>query len=209
LPTDGTWRGSLPTEAGEFAYGDKLAWYRVHPIHSERDEPLTISGKRLDGRDPSFTEIEGSFLAGDHDIAMIVGGINIPLFGCWQMTGHYKDQELSFTVWVTGLAQESQLSSAPAGARHRVLVDGEGQAKSLVYQVAPEVSPNGSGMVVLHAVIDTGGKPRELQYLSGPTALTRAAIDAVKWWRYRVAIVDEEAVEVDTTIEVVFPPSNN
>jgi hypothetical protein len=34
----------------------------------------------------------------------------------------------------------------------------------------------------------------------------QAAIDAVTWWRYWVT---GEPVEVDTTIQVVFPPVNN
>jgi hypothetical protein len=71
-----------------------------------------------------------------------------------------------------------------------------------------------------NTIIDTGGRPRELQYVSGPPQLAQAAIEAVKWWQYRIA-VDEKAIgtgpfpvvleylEVDTTIEVVFPSSPN
>jgi outer membrane biosynthesis protein TonB len=104
-----------------------------------------------------------------------------------------------------------QVPYAPAIAPQRVIVDGETQAKSLVYKVTPEIpaearTENSSGTVVLHAVIGTGGRPGELQYVSGPQALAQPAIDAVTWWQYRITVVNDEAVEVDTTIDVVFPP---
>ncbi len=213
LPADGVWRGSVPSKAGEFAYDDKLAWFRVHPTFSEKDEPLTITGKRLDGAAPSFTETD--FFSGDDDYASGVGGISIPVFGCWQVTGHYKDRELTFSVWVTPRPEQKpssvQVPYAPAIAPQRVIVDGETQAKSLVYKVTPEIpaearTENSSGTVVLHAVIGTGGRPGELQYVSGPQALAQPAIDAVTWWQYRITVVNDEAVEVDTTIDVVFPP---
>jgi hypothetical protein len=40
---------------------------------------------------------------------MIMGGIQIPVFGCWKITGHYKDQELSFVVWVTPHTEQKSL----------------------------------------------------------------------------------------------------
>jgi hypothetical protein len=224
LPIDGVWRGPVPRKPGDFAYSDKLPWFRVHPAFLLNDGPLTITGKRLDGPAPSFIETYqgGSGLPHDDDNAMIMGGIEIPMFGCWKITGHYKDQELSFIVWVTPLS-ERELSSgessptisrgptAPYTEPRRIHVDGEVQARSLVYRVTPEIPheaqvANVSGIVVLHAVIGGDGRARELQYVSGPPLLAQAAIDAVTWWRYWVT---GEPVEVDTTIQVVFPPVNN
>ena len=56
IPLDGIWRGPVPREPGDFAYGDKLPWFRVHPAFSLNDGALTITGKRLDGPAPSFIE---------------------------------------------------------------------------------------------------------------------------------------------------------
>jgi hypothetical protein len=148
---------------------------------------------------------------------MIMGGIAFPVFGCWQVTGRYKDQKLSFTVWVeppakpkesaNGSVSEAspELSGPPEQAPRLIYVDAETQAQSLVYKVTPEI-PAGvdvSGTVLLHAVIGTNGRPRELQYVSGPQPLSEAAIEAATWWQYRVTA---EAEEVDTMIEVAFPP---
>jgi hypothetical protein len=103
LPTDGTWRGTLPRKPGDFAYSNKLPWSGTF---SYRDGPLTVTGKRLDGPAPSFTEIEE--ISGEH---WFMGGIDIPVFGCWEITGHYKDGELSFVVWVTAVLEPESSSS--------------------------------------------------------------------------------------------------
>jgi Gram-negative bacterial TonB protein C-terminal len=220
LPTDGIWRGTVPHKPSDFAYSNKLPWGGAF---SDKEGPLTVTGKRLDGPAPSFTETEeiSGFPHGD-DHAGIMGGIDIPVFGCWEITGRYKDRELSFVIWVTPLPKRESSSrvtssqivqepSAPRKKPRRIHVDGEVEAKSLVYRVTPEIPyepqvANVSGAVVVHAVIAEDGRAHELQYVSGPPPLAQAAINAVTWWEYRVT---EESVEVDTTIEVVFPPANN
>jgi hypothetical protein len=219
LPIDGIWRAwSLPTKPGDFAYGNKLPWGRLDPPFSRKDGPLTVTGKRLDGPAPAFTETEESSGFGhDYSSASIMGGIEIPVFGCWQVTGHYKDQDLTFTVWVAPPREEessdasSQISDQPSLQEpepHRLYLDAKTEAKQLVYKVTPQIPPgvDASGTVLLHAIIGTDGRPHELQYFSGPAQLAQAAIDAVMWWQYRVIA---EATEVDTTIEAAFPPTTN
>ena len=61
-----------------------------------------------------------------------------------------------------------------------------------------------SGTVVLHAIIAKDGTIQELQYVSGPPLLMKAAMDAVKEWRYKPTMLNGDPVEVDTTIDVVF-----
>jgi hypothetical protein len=29
-------------------------------------------------------------------------GIDVPSAGCWEITGHYRDQAITFVVWVDG-----------------------------------------------------------------------------------------------------------
>jgi hypothetical protein len=55
LPTDGVWRGTIPSKPRDFAYSNKLPWGGTF---SYKDGPLTVTGKRLDGPAPSFTEVE-------------------------------------------------------------------------------------------------------------------------------------------------------
>jgi hypothetical protein len=225
LPLDGVWRGSGPAGPHDFAYGNKLPWGRTNPPFRRRDDPLTVTGKRLDGPAPVFIEtFESSGFGPDYSGEGIMGGIEIPVFGCWQVTGHYKDADLTFTVWVAHAPEETADASVPEtqeqtrpqeAAPLRVFVDGDAQAKSLVYRVAPELpadadSASARGTVLLHAIIDTRGRPQELDYISGPPQLVQAAMDAVRWWQYRVEMTnDEQAAEVETTIKVDFPGSRN
>ncbi len=60
------------------------------------------------------------------------------------------------------------------------------------------------GSVVLHAVINKDGEVSELQVLSGHPLLVKAALDAVRQWRYSPTLLSGQAVEVETTITVTF-----
>jgi TonB family protein len=60
------------------------------------------------------------------------------------------------------------------------------------------------GSVVLHANIDTHGKIAGLQTISGNPLLDRAALDAAMQWQYEPTVIDGQAVNVDTTITIVF-----
>jgi TonB family protein len=63
-----------------------------------------------------------------------------------------------------------------------------------------------SGTVILKAKISKTGSIEDLQTVSGPRILVPAALDAVKHWRYRPYMLDNEPVEVETTIKVDFLP---
>jgi protein TonB len=60
------------------------------------------------------------------------------------------------------------------------------------------------GTVVLHATISKAGTISNLSIISGPPMLRQAALDAVKTWRYKPYLLDNEPVEVETTVNVIF-----
>jgi len=60
------------------------------------------------------------------------------------------------------------------------------------------------GTVVLQATISKTGTIENLTVVSGPAMLQQAAMDAVKQWRYRPYLLNNEPVEVDTTVNVIF-----
>jgi TonB family protein len=65
-----------------------------------------------------------------------------------------------------------------------------------------------SGMVVLHATISTKGRVEALQVISGPAPLQQATLDAVWQWTYRPYLLNNRPVDVETTINIVVPPSH-
>jgi protein TonB len=61
-----------------------------------------------------------------------------------------------------------------------------------------------SGTVVLQATISKAGTIKDLEVVSGPAMLQQATLDAVRTWRFRPYLLNNEPVEVETTINVIF-----
>src|SRR5438445_13876654 len=80
---------------------------------------------------------------------------------------------------------------------------------NLVHRVQPEYPPlavqtRTQGQVVLRAVITREGTIENLQVVSGHPLLVRAALEAVRQWRYRPYVLNGEPVEVETQVTVNF-----
>jgi TonB family protein len=91
----------------------------------------------------------------------------------------------------------------------RVRVSKEVSKGLLVYRVQPDYPPEArqagiQGTVVLRAVISKDGSIAGLSLLSGHPLLARAAIDAVKQWKYKPYVLNGDPVEMDTEILVNF-----
>jgi periplasmic protein TonB len=65
------------------------------------------------------------------------------------------------------------------------------------------------GQVLLQAVISKQGAIENLKVLGGHPMLVPAAIEAVRQWRYRPYILNNEPVEVETQITVNFSLAGN
>ena len=79
----------------------------------------------------------------------------------------------------------------------------------LVHRVEPEYPLIAkqiglAGTVRLRALIGTDGSIRELELVSGNPILAQAALAAVAQWRYRPTLLNNQPVEVETHITVVF-----
>jgi protein TonB len=61
-----------------------------------------------------------------------------------------------------------------------------------------------SGTVVLQATISKTGSIENLHVVNGPAMLQQAAMDAVRTWRYKPYLLNNEPVEVETTVNVIF-----
>ncbi len=60
---------------------------------------LKVTGRRLDGDAPPLLTLRPTNAFPGPAAAMLVG-IYVPVTGCWEITGEYKGQKLSFIVWV-------------------------------------------------------------------------------------------------------------
>ena len=79
----------------------------------------------------------------------------------------------------------------------------------LIHKILPVYPPPArsariQGQVVLQAVISKQGVIENLIVLAGHPLLVPAAIEAVRQWRYRPYVLNNEPVEVETQITVNF-----
>jgi TonB family protein len=91
----------------------------------------------------------------------------------------------------------------------RVNKEGDVQMASLISKVPPvypkaAIDAHVQGTVKLKTVIDTDGSVIEATYISGPTMLVQASIDAVKQWRFKPTLLKDVPAQVECTFEVSF-----
>ena len=102
LPANGTWRGLPHYTLGDPTFRQKLFYWRQgYNLQSESPPHLTVTGKRLDDSAPPLAADEAN--AGwqsDKEHPFIVTGVNFPTLGCWEVTGDYHGDKLTFVVWV-------------------------------------------------------------------------------------------------------------
>jgi len=115
--------------------------------------------------------------------------------------------------WQRGWATLEDTSTASTMPVPQVRVPAELMQQKIRHKVMPEY-PDAArqahiqGTVLLDAIINTDGTVSQLKVISGPTPLTRAAADAVRWWKYEPYLLNGQPAVVDTTIVMDFRLSN-
>ncbi len=108
---------------------------------------------------------------------------------------------------------QTQAAKAAPPAPQRVKVGGRLQSAMLLRKVEPTYPAMArqmriQGIVRFQAVIGKEGEVEDLQFVSGPRALEKAASDAVKRWVYRPTLLNGRPVEVSTQIDIDFTLGN-
>lgn len=100
LPASGSWVGLGHYTPDDPTFRQKLFFYRRgYRARRELEPKITITGKRLDAdAPPLLSDRANNGWRGDREF--MVTGINIPTLGCWQITAHYGNEELSFVISV-------------------------------------------------------------------------------------------------------------
>jgi len=107
LPSDGIW-----------GQGEKTFWFREEwgryqgsdqRIPAIDTTKFTVAARRLDGPapPPEVDQASNSYREEDWK-AFLVGGINFPTPGCWEVWARYENDELTFVVWVVRAAPKRQ-----------------------------------------------------------------------------------------------------
>ncbi|HVO64756.1 MAG TPA: TonB family protein [Terriglobales bacterium] len=112
-------------------------------------------------------------------------------------------------------ALSSIVSSAPVNVPKAVpapemLKVSQGVTQGMLLKRVQPIYPHAAlqmrigGSVQLTAVIDKSGNISTVKVLSGDPILAKAAIDAVRQWKYKPYLLDGEAVEIQTQVTVNF-----
>lgn len=98
LPTDGVW-AALPNNPE--GYTQKIFWWSdLYVLKDELEPALEVTGRRLDAEAPPL-KTYGATNASASDIGdAMLTGVDFPTLGCWEVTGRYRESELTFVVWV-------------------------------------------------------------------------------------------------------------
>jgi len=117
--------------------------------------------------------------------------------GWWRWQEQWKDLEAPVAVE----------DSAPA--KPPVQVAPDVMENRLAHEVAPQYPESArqagvQGTVLLEIVVSPDGAVTQIKPVSGPDALSKAAIDAVRWWRYQPYLVNGQPTIVESTVTVHF-----
>jgi TonB family protein len=106
---------------------------------------------------------------------------------------------------------ESGLKSQEAASAEKpqAQVPAEVMQKLLVHRVEPAYpaeaqKANLQGIIALEIVVGRDGSVVNMRALNGPDVLARAAMDALRWWKFEPYRVNGEPVVVETTVAVEF-----
>jgi hypothetical protein len=102
LPLNGTWSGLPHYTPDDPTYRQKMFfWRQGYDPDTERQPQLTLTGKRLDSPAPPLLSDDANNGWTRRDQPFMVTSINFPTLGCWEITAHYKTDELTFVLWIT------------------------------------------------------------------------------------------------------------
>jgi TonB family protein len=117
---------------------------------------------------------------------------------------------LGWWRWQLGWAElEAHVPAQAAVVKPKLKVSSHEMKQRLIHEVMPEYPESArrarvQGTVLLDAVVSAEGAVTRVKFVSGPKALSQAAIDAVHWWRYEPYIVNGQPATIETTVAVDF-----
>lgn len=97
----------------------------------------------------------------------------------------------------------------PTAKKEPIRVGGRVQASKLIYRVdpvypEPAKKDHVSGVVLLRVTVDEQGAVSDITLVSGHPLLNKAAVSAVRQWKYSPMLLNGQPVPVISTVTVIF-----
>ena len=130
-------------------------------------------------------------------IVLVLIGIGIAIYW-WRWDRGWQELESSLRI-----------SDKAAAETPGTKVPAEMIEKLLVHRVEPVYPPearkqNLQGIIAIDIVVGRDGTVTAMHPLNGPDVLARAAMDALRWWKFEPYRVNGEPVVVESTVAVEF-----
>lgn len=147
---------------------------------------------------PSFSTNDGPWVVGG-----VPGGSDRGVWG--GVPNILRDESVTAPAAPPPAVKEAAKPAVPT----RIRVGGNVQQAKLISQARPVYPPLAKsariqGVVRLSAIIGRDGAIDSLQVVGGHPLLVPAALEAVRSWRYQPTLLNGEAVEVLTQIDIHF-----
>jgi len=107
---------------------------------------------------------------------------------------------------------DTEVDMAVTGAPPMRIRVGKGVEDGALVSKVPPVYPadaeasHVAGTVLLRILVAVDGSVKDVTVISGDPALANAAMEAVKLWRYKPYLLNGTPIEVESTVDVAFPP---
>jgi TonB family protein len=130
-------------------------------------------------------------------IFLLVGAIAASVFW-WRWNRAWEELESGLKNQETATAEKPQAQ-----------VSAEVMEKLLVHRVEPTYPAEArqaklEGTIALDIIVGRDGSVVSMHALNGPEVLARAAMDALRWWKFEPYRVNGEPAVVETTVAVEF-----
>ncbi len=131
-------------------------------------------------------------------VALLFVAICVAMFFWWRWNKQWEELEAPLKNRINAAAEKPQAQVAA-----------EVMEKLLLHRVEPVYPPEArqarlEGTVALDIVVGHDGSVVSMHPLNGPDVLARAAMDALRWWRFEPYRMNGEPMAVETTVAVEF-----
>jgi periplasmic protein TonB len=150
--------------------------------------PIMVSAHEIRHR-PASSDGQAAGPAPSTDFNRLIGG---------------NGEGLPGLIFTEQLQPLPTLSVRPEAVRRSLIIEG-----NLIHKVEPQYPTLAKqlhieGTVMLTALISREGTIERLEVERGPALLAKAALEAVRQWRYRPFFLNHQPIEVETEITVNF-----
>ena len=118
--------------------------------------------------------------------------------GLWWWNHQWELLEAGLNTSVSAQTEKPQ-AQVPAEVMQRLLL----HRVEPVYP-AEARQQNLQGVIALSIVVGRDGSVLSMRALNGPAVLARAAMDALRWWKFEPYRLNGEPAAVETTVAVEF-----